>query len=353
MSDPAQSDGPASDRVRALTERFYDWELRGRGWQVWNYAVDLEPAFRPAAFDFGGEPGRRKLWDEEGVRFEGWDEPFPDPAAQSGFWRHIPLDPYTDKRAFPALPEKALAAYEIIARGRQVRAQLSLQAGGPSAGPDALSLLRKDLPEARAGVEFGLAEEFLLPLPETPDGAHRSPLSLELTPDETVVAQILFKPVANHWAEAMLRAALGPVGNGLFAREDDLVSPCQRKIAEPLYAAAIRLLAAAPSPQRARELAALASGALCPRAVAGANRLIALPEADDAFGVPDLFSRQTRRSGMLLNRRELAGFVPALRSGQTPALATDYPPIRRVPITPEEGLLRPAMLARFAQPLKT
>src|SRR6266571_3395679 len=30
-----------------LTRQFYSWELRGRGWQVWPYPVELEPPFRP------------------------------------------------------------------------------------------------------------------------------------------------------------------------------------------------------------------------------------------------------------------------------------------------------------------
>jgi hypothetical protein len=30
-----------------LTEQFYAWELRGRGWQVYDSPVDVEPPFRP------------------------------------------------------------------------------------------------------------------------------------------------------------------------------------------------------------------------------------------------------------------------------------------------------------------
>jgi hypothetical protein len=31
----------------ALTRQFYTWEIRGRGWQVWDRPVALEPPFRP------------------------------------------------------------------------------------------------------------------------------------------------------------------------------------------------------------------------------------------------------------------------------------------------------------------
>ena len=33
--------------AEVLTKQFYDWELRGRGWQVWESPVELEPPFRP------------------------------------------------------------------------------------------------------------------------------------------------------------------------------------------------------------------------------------------------------------------------------------------------------------------
>jgi hypothetical protein len=30
-----------------LTEQFYAWERRGRGWQTWQTPIELEPPFRP------------------------------------------------------------------------------------------------------------------------------------------------------------------------------------------------------------------------------------------------------------------------------------------------------------------
>jgi hypothetical protein len=47
MSDelvPWQGALPETPAQR-LTRQFYAWESRGRGWQVWPYAVDLEPPF--------------------------------------------------------------------------------------------------------------------------------------------------------------------------------------------------------------------------------------------------------------------------------------------------------------------
>src|SRR5437588_5476555 len=36
-----------SSATELLTQQFYDWERRGRGWSVWPEPVDIEPPFRP------------------------------------------------------------------------------------------------------------------------------------------------------------------------------------------------------------------------------------------------------------------------------------------------------------------
>src|SRR5438309_5065252 len=45
-SEPA----PSASLPERLTEDFYRWELRGRGWQLWPYPVELEPPYRPFFF---------------------------------------------------------------------------------------------------------------------------------------------------------------------------------------------------------------------------------------------------------------------------------------------------------------
>src|SRR5580700_10367228 len=42
----------------ALTRQFYDWEMRGRGWAVWDRPVEPEPPFRQFFGHFvSGRPG--------------------------------------------------------------------------------------------------------------------------------------------------------------------------------------------------------------------------------------------------------------------------------------------------------
>src|ERR1700731_2143614 len=38
---------PIRPSDEALTEQFYAWEKRGRGWSMFDYPVGLEPPFRP------------------------------------------------------------------------------------------------------------------------------------------------------------------------------------------------------------------------------------------------------------------------------------------------------------------
>lgn len=40
-------DEPPKSLIERLTEQFYNWEKRGRGWQVWDYPVELEPPYEP------------------------------------------------------------------------------------------------------------------------------------------------------------------------------------------------------------------------------------------------------------------------------------------------------------------
>jgi len=378
MSDPPKAVPGVefSDRTEILTERFYDWELRGRGWQVWNYAVDIEPPFRPVSF----EPSARAegssslartlavLEERQAKRFEGWEEPFANPAEPSGARVHFPLD------ISPALPRQSnplalaflekhreLMAFEIAVKGPRLHAQLST-AGCDSSEDIAANVLRSP-PESATFVELGLAQEFLVPLPGDATRCARVLRSLsQLAEDEAALLQILFKATREPWSDEMLRAALGPAGTGLFGGQDDLVAPCLRKIGKSLYAVVVRVMGAAPDAAQARTIAESVIRALRAPAAPSANALIALPGRDGALP-NEMIARTSRRSGMILNRDELASLVPFELPADAVQQVQDETkvPIRRRElasnahhlihrqiISPQEGLRRPAMLARFA-----
>ena len=324
----AVPDVELSDHARILTERFYDWELRGRGWQVWNYAVDIEPPFRPVSF----EPPVRAdgcsalartltaLEERAAKGFEGWEEPFANPAEPPDVLVRIPLQlsPMwcVTQQANPLTPaflekHRELMAFEIAAEGPQVRAQLSLSNGaGGDSSEDILAHALQAPPRSMMFLELGLAQEFLVPLPDDAAACARVLQTLsQLDKGETGLLQILFKPACEPWADEMLHAALGPHGTGLFTRQDDLVTPCRKKISAPLYAVAVRIMGAAPKAARARAIADCVMQALRPPVPMPANGLIALPRRDDALW-SGMMARTSRRSGMILHRDELATLVP-------------------------------------------
>src|SRR5262245_36146369 len=57
----------ASTPAELLTAQFYEWELRGRGWLVWDRPVDLEPPFRP----FEGHFLPRRFFVDDGAQETG------------------------------------------------------------------------------------------------------------------------------------------------------------------------------------------------------------------------------------------------------------------------------------------
>ena len=375
------------DQVHFLTERFYDWELRGRGWQAWNYAVDIEPPFRPVSFGPSacteGSSALAQtlaaLEEREAKRFEGWDEPFANPATSADVLVHIPLEisPAQSVREqsnplalAPLENHRECMAFEIAAQGPLLWAQLSAtHAPGCDSSADIVSRVLQASPKSATFVELGLAQEFLVPLPGDGSACARVLQTLsQLGDDEAGLLQVLFKPTCEPWADEMLRAALGPEGAGLFGGQDDLVAPCRRKISKSLYAVVIRIMGAAPDAARARSIADGVIKAFRRTAAESANTLIALPRRDGTLS-GEMITRISRRSGMILNRDELAMLVPFRLSPEPvdavprdhdakdapihrcaiPSTARHAPAIRRRIISPQEGLRRPALLARFAR----
>jgi len=164
-----------------------------------------------------------------------------------------------------------------------------------------------------AVVEFGLAREFMLPLSaDSGDLLVGITAALtELKPDELGLFQVIFEPLYHPWAKSMLDAVTDRDGKPFFANRSELVSASQRKTSQPLYGVVVRLSARSTEFDRAweivREMASPLGGLWQP----GSNELIPLhnrdyPSIDHA---QDVVRRQSRRSGMILNREELLSLV--------------------------------------------
>ncbi|MHB8522096.1 MAG: hypothetical protein ACYDH9_15230, partial [Limisphaerales bacterium] len=347
-------DSPSRPTVtELLTQQFYDWEMRGRGWTVYQGAVDPEPPFRP----FPGHYLPPQTFEDDGMvetnlsrlakSFLGSlgkqeapalppplpeEEPEAEIIAERGALVELQV-------ALPAeldIPREAFeeflgslylcrepVTFELVGTSAHITAQFAVHRG------DAL-LVRQQLqaffPEAAflpkegalrevwtdgecAVVEFGLGKEFMLPLASgrlDPFVGITGALA-ELGENELGLFQVMFQPMRHPWAESIMRAVTDNEGGAFFANAPDLVRQAEKKTTWPLYAAVVRIATQSPDFDRPWEIARHLAGSLRVFALPAGNELIPLRNDGYPFAdhVEDVLRRQCRRCGMILNSDEL------------------------------------------------
>lgn len=361
----------------ALTRQFYDWECRGRGWRVWGHPVVLEPPFIPfyrympsvgPAIDDGHHAGpleklyqfvKKRVGIPADVTIEQpstTEEDFePDTGYTDTQIVEIQVLLPSDTEITLDLAEQILLAFagsmypvsfELIGTTEGISLQFAAQESDrltvvqilESYVPDAvitesagkLSSIWNSGGAHRRIVDFGLANEFMLPL-RTPRSFAVDPLlsfisALDrLAEGECAVLQVLFQKTAFPWAESVIRAITDDEGGAFFADAPDLLKFTAEKIASPLYACTLRVAARAVTERRNWELVRRLGSALELFNNPQSNSLLALENNgyEDEEHSTDLIERRTQRSGMLLSSLELAGIVhlPS-RSVHAPALRT-------------------------------
>ncbi len=339
-----------------ISEEFARWEQRGRGWQVWPEPVQPEPPFEefagyklPSASipDDGRKPGfLASIFDS----LQKATQPAPPIIPEET----LEPDPITSKHPLTvefvaSLPAKLKVgddvmramvdsldacaeptAFELFGKANQVSVQFVTSASdAPVVSRQLTTFLpevpftqtKQTLPDTWDGsegvgfiVDFGLAHEFMLPL----QNDHRLDPFLglvavlgELAPDEVAVFQVLFQPVQHAWAASAWRSVTDEGGKALFVNRPHLIPGAKAKLESPLFGAVVRLAAKAPTFDRAADIVRDMASALRAFAKMESNRLIPLTNDDYPFEAheEDLLNRQSRRSGMLVNREELIGFV--------------------------------------------
>lgn len=348
----------AGDRTDALTEEFYAWELRGRGWDIWPYHVDLEPPFRPFlghgahlaldAVDDGRQHTITSRWIErlssivrgqpnqpKGNALLLADEPAPlahqvtDPYGE--LCMLAPRDFSLSREGSDALLFSLIAAdpiaFEFVGWEGNARAQIAGPAAGLSAlrarieafapgvalspSEETLADLWRNAGQYGAIVEFGLANEFILPLATRPPIDLLVPLVSALetaAADEVAVLQVLVARADAPWAASILRAAGNGAGGSFFADAPELLPFAKEKVSAPLVSCVIRAAASAASGERTLSIVSAIADALRHLMRPGANELVPLPndgyppEVHEA----DLRARSTMRGGMILSVPEVA-----------------------------------------------
>lgn len=345
-----------------LSRQFYAWEQAGRGFQVWPAPVAPEPPFRsfpgyalpkaPYPVDDGLRPTALSSWfrglsqklapqaasPPSEPEPEQEEEPEPEPLRRGELVElpvSLPAQFDAEPYAFAAflgslaylhepiafellgLPEKislqfVLHPADVGSVQRQLQAHFPEVVFTPqdAALPNVWAAL--DGAET-AVVEFGLGREFALPLsakaPEILVGLIAALEALE--PGELGLFQVLFEPVRNPWAQSLFRAIADDEGKPVFVNAPGLLVQGKRKVSQPLFAAVVRLAVRSNDFSRAWAVARDLASSLGNLADVQGNELIPLSNDDYPFEdhVEDVWRRQSRRSGMILNQDELLALV--------------------------------------------
>src|SRR6266850_567763 len=373
-----------------LSAHFHQWELRGRGWQVWPTPVSPEPAFKP----FAGHIIRRSPFTDDGRRptaasslihrlaqklsgeppplqsdsAQNEEEPCPETLERSALVElHIALP--ADHKDSPEMFAGFLAtlgycreplAFELVGLPDSIVTQFAVDPSDLSVVerqlhshfPEAVCIRQENLLDVAwhslrdadtAIVEFGLAREFMFPLAmDSLDILVGLTAALaDLREGEAGLFQVIFEPVRHAWADSLLRAVSDGSGKPAFVNAPELLSFGERKVSQPLYAAVVRVAARSDDFDRAWSIVREMAGVLSALAHAQGNELIPLSNDDYPLNLhaEDVPLRQTRRSGMLLNRDELLQFVHLPSSAvQTPKLKRALLKTRPAPkLTQNEG----------------
>jgi predicted DNA-binding transcriptional regulator AlpA len=350
--------GPAWE---ALTRQFYDWEIRGRGWQVFDRPVALEPPFRPFFGHFVAVPPGTPVDDGRRPTFlSSFIDGIFKPPTRPEIILHEEAEPElvyvtSDTRLIEVRavlpPETKItkdaaaqflmslghgsrpASFEVVGTDEAIIVQLAaaesdrrqvreqLQAYFPEA---LLSESRGYLEalwdttgaKATAAVDFGLSKEFMRPL-RSFERFDPDPLAgligamSELGEGEIAVFQVLFVPVCRPWPESIMRAVTDNAGDSFFVDDPGVVKLAEEKISSPLFAAIIRVAAQSPKDRNAWRIAQAMGKSLRQFTAAVSNELI--PLANDGYPdtqhADDVVGRRSCRAGLIVNRDELVSLV--------------------------------------------
>lgn len=348
-------------RAEKLTTLFYQWEQRGRGWNVYDIPVDLEPTFAPFFYylpqseyiDDGIRPtiassiidfikGSYTLKPQQ-EEFEGIDYTDIDPIPfycnedYKIFQISLPKEQKikqeeTDQLLLMLSNSRWPISFEIIAKQSTIFIQFvcrdsdvgllenQLKAYFPTCilidRTDELFELTYDEDKQIAIADFGLAEEFMRQF-RVSEEFSLDPFSglfavmENLRKGEIGMIQVLFKGAVNSWSESIIHSVTDGDGKSFFADAPEMVQLAKDKISSPFYCATIRAIGLSDTVYRASQILESIGTAVMTISNSPFNRLIPLLNDDYEFQdrLYDVLRRESHRSGMILNTSELATFV--------------------------------------------
>ncbi|MCX6893907.1 MAG: type IV secretion system DNA-binding domain-containing protein, partial [Verrucomicrobia bacterium] len=339
-----------------LSKQFYQWEARGRGWQVFEEPIFPEPPPAAPAMDSGSRlsfleslfckpppPVLAEAEEEPDARLL-VREPLVELQTSLPAKLDISREAFDQFLANLSLCREPIA-FELLGSHQRVVAQFAasetdvsqvrrqLQAHFPEATFLPRTGTLYEVWEACEGdqvfaLEFGLERAFMFPLASGKIDPFIGIIGAlaELQPGELGLFQVLFQPVQHPWADSIVRSVTHADGKPFFVNNPELTTAAARKVQRPLFAAVVRIMARTAARDRLVEIARDLAGSLRVFAQPQGNALIPLENDDYPHQehIEDVLLRQTRRTGMLLNSDELFGFVHLPASAvRSPVLLRD------------------------------
>ncbi|MEO7216325.1 type IV secretion system DNA-binding domain-containing protein [Mucilaginibacter sp.] len=340
------------NRAEALTAHFYNWEQRLRGWNLFSFPVDLEPPFEP--FFFHAVPNASEVTDDSfrpsiftriitALNPRSEEDAIPhtpdEPLVPFPFTEDEPLVAFSislpkDYSVYPEEMERLLfmlsqtaypVSFEIVGTWASIKVQFvcratdashihnQVKAYFPACGIHEESVDFNNPPNNYyICTEFGLGQECMRPI-ATSKSFDLDPLIgifgiLEnLGKDEQLIIQILFKGTCNPWAESIMRSVTDNHGDSFFVDAPEMVKCAQDKILSPLFAVCIRVIGFNTSGE-VRTTERL-TNTVIKTTQSPYNGLIPVNAIKDTHTLSDVLLRQSHRTGMLLNAKELATLV--------------------------------------------
>jgi hypothetical protein len=341
-----------------LTAQFYRWEQKGRGWQYFEDAVELEPHFHPFFF----HEVRPTAYIDDGKRhtilslIASAFKAKPAPESEPGYdeddkvQAHLfdcdeplitfsiaqpkghKIDPQATQQLLLMLSNcRYPISFEIVGSSTSISIQLACRESDAThvqsqvkayfpeciikERPDILKDIISQEDKCASILQYGLKDEFMRPL-AMKDTLKPDPLvgilgTLDhLNRGEYAVLQILFQGTVNPWAESIMRAVTDGTGKPFFENSPEMLPLAKEKISCPLFGVAMRVMGVGPTVQSAQHISNMVGSAFGRLYFSEWNSLIPLGQPlDFPTNVYDFLHRETHQAGMLLNSRELATVV--------------------------------------------
>jgi hypothetical protein len=326
-------------------ENFYDWELKGRGYLLFSYPVNLEPKYRDfyhshttntEYIDDGKVPtffeklfsGKKLVINEENE-----EEKLPKQYEYSPFLKQFKIcfpckQDFDDSLSIEFLNMLSESvnqiSFEIIGKHNFIEIQIVcsieddkrilhlLNAYFPNS---IITTSNPNLPFNSDSkiliVDFGYNEEFMRPINSSIDGLTSLFAVLEnLGIYEIVMLQIIFKGVKNTWANGILNSVnIGT--SSFFPDSPEMISCAKEKVSSPLFAVVFRLAVQSYSSKEAEKLANELILNVKTASRSEYNSLIPLSNEGYEYKshLDNLKIRGTNRFGMIMNSKEMFSFI--------------------------------------------